>query len=267
MTASLKRLNLPKSALLSSVAGAVIALAVVGSASADVLPSFTLNPSAAGLNSTSTGFTADNFTVTDYAKVALTANGAGGANFTESGYLPVGNFQNSSGQFVDAGGLNSTYGLYFQFNGTGSQSTLTATPTTTGSFNTLSYTLYGYNGAPASFTPDSTTATNPTILATGGLIDGSVGFTPNPVTPTAAVVLSVNTVDKAFFVSPNPFYTQLFENFTNTQSQVSFNEGGFTIAQGGGTGNFNNVPEPASLALLGGGLLALGLVKSRRKAG
>src|SRR6187455_297637 len=89
------------------------------------LPEFTWNPAGAGLSGTA--FTADNVIVSDFASITLS-----GSSFTETGYLPVSSLQ-LNGQSVAAGGLNSTYSLYFQFTGAG---------TSDGPFASLNYSLF-----------------------------------------------------------------------------------------------------------------------------
>src|SRR3954468_22325811 len=76
------------------------------------LPQFTFTPAAVGL--TGAAVTADNLIVSDFARVTFSSP----TNFTEQGYLSVTNFQ-LGGSNITAGGLNSTYSLYFAFTGAG----------------------------------------------------------------------------------------------------------------------------------------------------
>src|SRR5215207_489033 len=88
-----------------------VALAVAYS-SASALPVFTLTPAAVGL--TGAPVTADNIILSDFSTVAFSSP----TTFTERGYLSITDFQ-LGGANVVAGGLNSTYSLYFDFTGTG----------------------------------------------------------------------------------------------------------------------------------------------------
>lgn len=257
-----------RSTLLRRTAVALAVAACSAAASAQALPPFTFNPGAAGLNGAT--FSADNFQISDYATVTLS-----GSTFTETGYLAVGQFQ-SGAAFINPTGLNSTYGLYFQFNGSGTVNAGNpATTPTTGTFNTLNYTLYGYNGT-ASFgfagnTPTET-ATGEIVLATGSLLPGSfISTAPDAAGSffaNAGAKLSFNVAPGAagFFQSPNPFYNMAMTSFTNTPSQIQAFDGGFRIRQGGGSVNFvSTVPEPETYALLLAGLGVVGFVARRRR--
>jgi hypothetical protein len=247
-----------------------MALAAICS-SASALPSFTLSPAGAAL--TGSGFTADNMLISDNATVRFGA----GNTFTETGYLSISGAQ-LGGITLVPGGLNSSYGLYISFTGTGS--TGTGDPSlvaTSGTFTTLNYTLYGYNG-PASFGFDAAnnpteTATGEKILATGSLLSGTVTTAPaggGDFTPSAAASLTFITAADAtaFFVSPVPFYNVSLSTFANTSSQVSRFDGGFKISQGGGAFNFaaTPVPLPGTYGLILAGLAAVGFAKRRPKA-
>ncbi len=254
----------------------LLALALLTAyASASALPVFTLDPGAAGLNGTS--FTANNIIVSDFGSVKST----GGSGFTENGYLSVQNFQQGDGATLVPTGLNSTYGLYIKFMGTGTQSAANPlTQQTSGTFNTLDYTLYGYNGGHATFGFDG--ANNATIdiggatpiaLATGSLIAGSVGTMPanngnggNSFVPSANASLTFHAGSSGFFTSPTPFYNVALTSFTNTVSQVTPFDGGFRISQGGGAINFvSAIPEPETYALMLAGLGAVGWISRRRR--
>ncbi len=247
-----------------------VALAALGSG-ASALPTFTFDPAGVGL--TGTRFTADNILISDYATVRFGA----GNTFTETGFLSISGAQ-LGGVNLLPGGLNSSYGLYISFSGAGTTgSGNPSSVATSGTFSSLSYTLYGYNGA-ASFGFDAgnnptETATGEKILATGSLLSGTVSTAPasgGAFTPSAAADLTFLTAASslAFFAAPVPFSNVALSSFTNTSSQVTGFEGGFSIRQGGGSFNFApaQVPLPGTYALTFAGLCAVGLSNRRRKA-
>ncbi len=248
----------------------VVALTAVCS-SASALPTFTFNPAGVGLSGPA--FTADNMLISDYATVRFGA----GNTFSETGFLSISGAQLGGNTLIPSG-LNGSYGMYISFSGTGN--TGPGNPSlvgTSGTFSTLNYTLYGYNGA-ATFGFDASnnpteTASGEIILATGSLISGTVSTSPagaGNFTPSAAADLTFITAADAatFFVAPIPFYNVALSSFTNTSSQVTRFDGGFSIRQGGGSFNFapTAVPLPGSYALTFAGLCALGLANRRRKS-
>ena len=248
-----------------------IAMAAVSAGASAALSPFTLNPAGVGL--TGTSFTADNVLISDFSTVTF---GAGGT-FSDTGYLSVSAFQ-LGGITSTPIGLNSTYGLYIKFTGAGTQTAVNpALNPAFGSFSSLTYTLYGYNG-PASFgftgnTP-TTTAPAGVALASGRLNYGSVSSVPTgdglTFTPSANANLSFNVAagQNAFFTAPSPFFNLALTAFTNTTSEVEAFDGGFRIRQGGGSFNFSStpaVPEPQTYAMLLGGLAAVGFVARRRR--
>lgn len=256
-----------------------LALAAVG-ASASALPQFTVDadPSAAVRQ-----VVADNILISDFARV-LTNTSA--LTFTESGFLSVTDLQ-LGGVTVPNSGVGTAYNMYVEFTGSGKLSS-SANPLTTptfGSFETLTYNLYGYGASVATFGVGAGGATvngnlagpgvgvtGEVLLASGSLVSGNVSTTPGPgekFSPSASTLLTFNLTDagKGVFIAPNPFYTMAFASFTNSPSQVTLFDGGFTIAQGGGSINFMAapIPEPETYALMLAGLAAVGFVARRRR--
>ena len=259
---------------LSALRGALAAVALASACSAGwALPVFTFNPSAIDASIGGGSVTADNFVVSGYGTVT-----SFGTNFTEQGYLSVASltlFDNATQtDKAVASGVNSTFGLYVKFTGSGTD-TPTSPTSSSGSFAVLSYELYGYKGGAASFqtTAGGTSITTPNpgvLLGSGSLLPGSsIGTFSSGLGHTGAFAALQTTFTPTakgseFFTSPNPFYNVANVSFVDTV--ITPTSSGFLTTHGGGTVNFANaVPEPATYAMLLAGLAAVGFIANRRK--
>ena len=286
----MKMLNLRKNMLVVAV-GAALAMGVATQASA--LDMFTVNPSVLGgpastFNADFTsGISSELLTITS----PTTVTGSGWMQFTgfSNGATPL---------FSPTTGLGSNYGLYLQYT---LADTLVSPLGTMGMANSLydvtslNFSLMADLGLNTSFTSanalTSTAATvggttsDDIVLATGKIaFPGTAGFDKlggaylNTVqllavctgagtaslggVPMADSSCTSNTGSK-YLAGPVPFYGIAFTEFNNTTTGVTRN--GALIGINGASGGIT-VPEPATLALLGVGLLGIGSTLRKRKS-
>jgi len=262
-----------------------LAMGLALSASAFAIPQFQVDPdsNAATLNS----FYATSINGGSSERLTINAGGPGvGSLSTSFGYMSFSGFTNDGPLGLPLGtvpaidsGLGNTYGLYLTFD-------LVAT-LASGTVGTIgsSYILSSLNFQVWQDTDFANAATRTTFSAatlaseasigqnagdtlfgSGSLIAGLAGIDAAGGAFLNSTTTYANTAaGNAFFVDPSPFYNLAFNAFNNTSQGVSINGTHVAITAAGAV-DFNQVPEPATLALLGMGLIGMGVSLRKRKA-
>ncbi len=217
---------------------------------------FTLNPSNVGINGPS--FTADALKATEASHIVFDSVNTN--LWTEHGYAQITGAV-SNGLVFTPTGLNNTYSLYFEFGGTGDQST--------NLFNTAYMRFFAVNGQ-ATFSIEAVThnalvdthGNTPVLLSNSDLLWGTTGQkfiapgNPPKIDFFASLMTTFSpTLTGLPFFNLPPNTNNLFGDFYHEASGVSLLQGEVVLVGGDDTLVF--LSEPDSLILFAFGLSGL----------
>lgn len=278
------------------LSAALVAGSVLAAGGANAFPTFTINPAVFG--GPATPLVGDKFNG-DYRELFTFGATVGGVTpFSVSIRFIAATLANTNNGQAFAGfqsGLENNYRIYGLFRGTGTATatlvgtnTVTKFAANTGTLNVFVDPGPGGLSNPsnpdtltfndpatgASFFTPNDTGLNDQLIATGSLISGS-GTTTIPTSSGGqcpnndcgsfgqTTSFQLNSIGSSYFTSPNPFYDLSFQTGQFNGVPIP-SGGGNAITNGSLDVEFNKVPEPSTIALLGLTLLGLGVVRRRK---